>query len=219
MGHREDLLVGAKRCLIEKGYARTTARDIVAASGTNLASIGYHYGSKEALLNQALIAALQDSTEELQRAIMSDPMPDEDPADPIARFESIWSKVIEQFTTHRQLWLASMEIFAQMDHVELVREALSEGIEQGRSGMADLFMHLTSDASDPEEADTVRAVGSLFQALATGVMAQWLVDPDRAPTGRDLGIALRSLVSWVDPQQRAALTRASAAPVAEATAS
>ena len=41
MGHREDLLEGAKRCLYEKGYARTTARDIVAASGTNLASIGY----------------------------------------------------------------------------------------------------------------------------------------------------------------------------------
>lgn len=49
MGHREDLLEGAKRCLLEKGYARTTARDIGAASGTNLASIGYHYGSKEAL--------------------------------------------------------------------------------------------------------------------------------------------------------------------------
>ena len=50
MGHREDLLEGAKRCLLEKGYGRTTARDLVQASGTNLASIGYHYGSKDALL-------------------------------------------------------------------------------------------------------------------------------------------------------------------------
>ena len=31
MGHREDLLAGAKRSLYEKGYAGTTARDIVAA--------------------------------------------------------------------------------------------------------------------------------------------------------------------------------------------
>jgi len=53
MGHREDLLAGAVRCLREKGYAHTTARDIVAASGTNLASIGYHYGSTKALLNAA----------------------------------------------------------------------------------------------------------------------------------------------------------------------
>ena len=42
MSHKEDLLAGAVACLREKGYAHTTARDIVAASGTNLASIGYH---------------------------------------------------------------------------------------------------------------------------------------------------------------------------------
>ena len=36
MGHREDLLEGAKRCLLEKGFVRTTARDIVKESGTNL---------------------------------------------------------------------------------------------------------------------------------------------------------------------------------------
>ena len=36
MGHREDLLTAARQCLEDKGYARTTARDLVAASGTNL---------------------------------------------------------------------------------------------------------------------------------------------------------------------------------------
>src|SRR5690606_38768776 len=51
MGQRQDLLAGAKRCIAEKGYSRTTARDIPAASGANLAAIGYHFGSKEALLN------------------------------------------------------------------------------------------------------------------------------------------------------------------------
>ena len=59
MGHREQLLEGAKQCLLTKGYARTTARDLVAASGTNLASIGDHYGSKDALMNQALFEAAQ----------------------------------------------------------------------------------------------------------------------------------------------------------------
>ena len=60
MGHREDLLAGARRCLEERGYARTTARDLVAASGTNLASIGYHFGSKEALLNEAIAASFEE---------------------------------------------------------------------------------------------------------------------------------------------------------------
>ena len=60
MGHREDLLAGAKKALLEKGYARTTARDIVAASGTNLGSIGYHYGSTEALMNAAMLSAIEE---------------------------------------------------------------------------------------------------------------------------------------------------------------
>ncbi|MBN1170597.1 MAG: helix-turn-helix transcriptional regulator, partial [Micromonosporaceae bacterium] len=73
MGHREQLLAGAKRCLYERGYARTTARDIVAASGTNLASIGYHFGSKEALLNAAMIDAMTEWGDELERAMTTDP--------------------------------------------------------------------------------------------------------------------------------------------------
>src|SRR6185436_6479391 len=60
VGHKEDLLVGAKRALLEKGYARTTARDIVALSGTNLGSIGYHYGSTEALMTAAMLSAMDD---------------------------------------------------------------------------------------------------------------------------------------------------------------
>ncbi len=60
MGHREDLLEGAKRCLLEKGVRAHHARDIVAASGTNLASIGYHYGSKEALLNLAFLRLTEE---------------------------------------------------------------------------------------------------------------------------------------------------------------
>lgn len=59
MGHREDLLEGAKRCLLEKGFLRTTARDIVKESGTNLASIGYHYGSKDALVVQAYVSLVE----------------------------------------------------------------------------------------------------------------------------------------------------------------
>lgn len=199
MGHKEDLLVGAKQCLIEKGYARTTARDIVAASGANLASIGYHYGSKEALLNEALIAALNDSAEELRRALVFDSHSD---AEPLERFEAIWTRVVEQFTTHRQLWLASLEVFAQMDHVPQVREALSAGIEQGRQGMAQVFLHLSSIGGEAD--GVVRAAGSFYQALATGVMAQWLVDPDRAPSGRDLADALRAIVAWANPGKESA---------------
>src|SRR6185295_1229331 len=93
MGHREDLLAGAVRCLREKGYAHTTARDIVAASGTNLASIGYHYGSTRALLN-----AMDDFGAEMARAI-GEPDPGPNALEPSAleRFEQFWTRVIDSF--------------------------------------------------------------------------------------------------------------------------
>ncbi|WP_031080407.1 TetR family transcriptional regulator, partial [Streptomyces sp. NRRL WC-3549] len=40
MGNREDLLKGAKQCLVERGWARTTVRDIAAAAGVSHAAIG-----------------------------------------------------------------------------------------------------------------------------------------------------------------------------------
>ena len=73
MGHREALLAAARRLLRTKGYAHITARDLVAESGTNLASIGYHFGSKAGLLNEAIGEAMQDWTEQLARIAMADP--------------------------------------------------------------------------------------------------------------------------------------------------
>jgi AcrR family transcriptional regulator len=188
MGHREDLLVGAKRCLIDKGYARTTARDIVAASGTNLASIGYHFGSKEALLNEALISSTEEWSEKLTAAMAVDTSTD---ATPLDRFELIWANVVELFVTHRQLWSTTFEILAQIEHVPDVRRALIEANKLARPGLAKMFQRI--DDSIDEKAAWV--LGSFHQALLTGVMSQWLVDPESAPSAHDLADALRMIMS------------------------
>lgn len=77
---RDRLLEGAASCLREQGYATTTARDVAAASGCNLRSIGYHFGSTRELLLAAislnfrrwlepLIAAAADSGTEAPERI------------------------------------------------------------------------------------------------------------------------------------------------------
>jgi AcrR family transcriptional regulator len=191
MGHREDLLAGAKRCLYEKGYARTTARDIVAASGTNLASIGYHYGSKEALLNAALFQAIEEWGDELERAVATDT----DPATtPLERFERFWTRVIESFDAHRPLWAASFEVFGQVERVPEVRQLLADGVQQARIGFAALLSNV-----DPAEKETAQMVGSFYYALLSGVLVQWLIDPQRAPSARDLTEALRIIAAGVGP--------------------
>ncbi|MER6624959.1 MULTISPECIES: TetR/AcrR family transcriptional regulator [unclassified Streptomyces] len=185
MGHREDLLAGAKSCLYEKGYARTTARDIVEASGANLASIGYHYGTKEALLNAAIMEALEEWVQELKRALADvDGLPD----DPITRFEVVWTRVIELFERHRPVWGAQFDAVSQRDHVPEVRSFFVEAQQQAQKGLVGL---LWGGRELPER--TEAAVGQFYHALLSGVMMQWVVDPEHASTGESLAEALRTV--------------------------
>ena len=192
MGHRERLLAGARRCLFERGYARTTARDIVTASGTNLASIGYHFGSKEALLNAAMIEAIDEWGEELKRALITDI--DVGSMDPIERFESIWTRVIESFEAHRPLWVATFEAFVQAQHSPELREQLAAGHEEARFGLAALFQGTDESMVDERVAQTV---GSFYVALMSGLITQWLLDAQRAPSGGAMAEALRTIVASV----------------------
>jgi AcrR family transcriptional regulator len=192
MGNREALLAAAKRCLYEKGYARTTARDIAAASGVSLAAIGYHFGSKDALLNEARIQAIGEWSGELTRALAADVGPD---ATPMERFEAIWTKVIESFETHRPLWAASFELLAEIDQAPEVRKVVADAQERARKGLASLF-HGIDPALDEH---TAWVVGSFYLGLLPGVMAQWLIDPEHAPSGRDLADALRAILADVSP--------------------
>ncbi|EPX58900.1 Transcriptional regulator, TetR family [Cystobacter fuscus DSM 2262] len=191
MGNREDLLAGARRCLYEKGYARTTARDIAAAAGTSLAAIGYHFKSTEALMNAALVQTCEAWGEEMKRALAAELLPE---ASPLERFEAIWKRVFESFATHRGMVSASLEVYASIGHVPEVREQLATGLEAGRVQMAQLFQNL--DATADRKA---WAVGSFYQALLSGLLLQWLVDPERAPSSKDLTDALRTIAASVEP--------------------
>ena len=203
MGHKEDLLEGAKRCLLEKGYGRTTARDIVAASGTNLASIGYHYGSKDVLLQQAFLALTEEWGERVggvdaqaagNGAEGSGGAGRTLPADPYERFRAVWEPLIATAEASRPVWKLQTEVVTRLDDDEKLREAIEEPQREGRLGIAQGMLGIDPEA-EPEKA---RVAGLLLQALATGVMIQWVVDPESAPSADDLTEGLRVLMGERD---------------------
>lgn len=191
MGHREQLLAGAKRCLYERGYARTTARDIVTASGTNLASIGYHFGSKEALLNAAMIEAMTEWGEELERAVAVDQA-----TDSLHRLEAIWSGVIDSIERNRQLWVANLDFFSQTEHHAELREQLAAAYQTGRTGFAALVLDHPGkeETTAATPAPPRSAVGSLVMAIIAGLAIQRLLDPEHAPSAADLSEALSAVL-------------------------
>ncbi|MER6943672.1 helix-turn-helix domain-containing protein [Nonomuraea sp. NPDC000554] len=186
MGNREDLLAGAKRCLIEKGYSRTTARDIATASGVSLAAIGYHFRSKDALINEALIEVMREWGVDLGATLAAEAKPD---ATPLERFEGAWDRVTESFDRLRPLWTTQFEVLGQIDHIPDIRAQLFGALKEAKVGLAELF-----EGVDPEaEPERARLVGSFYQAMLTGLLAQWLVDPETALTGREVAAALRMI--------------------------
>jgi len=179
MGNREDLLAGAKRCLIEKGYAATTARDIASTSGVSLAAIGYHFGSKDALLNQAIYELVGEWADEVQRALAEEG----DPAgDPVRRFETIMDRTIASFGAVRGLWAAQLELLSLVGHNEELRAFLASVQGFAAAGLAELFLGI-DPARDP---DSARQAGSVLHAMFIGVMAKWFMDPKQALSAREL---------------------------------
>ncbi|MFI5801755.1 TetR/AcrR family transcriptional regulator [Streptomyces sp. NPDC051561] len=195
MGNREELLSGAKQCLREKGYDRTSVRDIATAAGVSMAAIGYHYGSREALLSQALFELLDEWGDGLGRAL-APAAGGGDEAERAAGFARMWENLVAEFQARPDLWLASVELFLQAQRQPALKERLADGVAEGRRGMAAMLRSVPEgEASQAEE----RTLGTLQMALMTGVMIQSLSDPDHAPTAAEVLTGLRGLAQLAGP--------------------
>ncbi|MEU0501565.1 TetR/AcrR family transcriptional regulator [Nocardia sp. NPDC005998] len=184
MGTREDLLAAAKQCLAERGYARTTVRDIVAASGSNLAAINYHFGTRDKLLNQAM---MESSAAAVQQILES--LSDRAGADPAARLHDFLTRLITSFTENPALWSANVESLAQALHSPELRAEFGSAQAAARTGLAELF--------GPVEPDS--RIGDVLQTMIGGLLVQHLVDPDHAPTAADITTGLRAIAAFLPP--------------------
>ncbi|PXY22418.1 TetR/AcrR family transcriptional regulator [Prauserella muralis] len=189
MSHRDDLLAAARRLLEEQGYAHITTRDLVAASGTNLASIGYHFGSKAGLLNAAIGEVFEEWTEQLAELAMADPT-----ASPVERGHVAWAAMLNSLASKRKLLLSYVEALAQAERVPDLREQFAEQYRRCRARVAELVAESLGDGT-PAEDPRCRAVASFVIAICDGLSVQWLLDADGAPTAEELMAGLAAMWS------------------------
>jgi AcrR family transcriptional regulator len=180
VGHREQLLLAARRLLEERGYAHITARDLVAASDTNLASIGYHFGSKAALLNAAIDSAFEEWSEQLASLVMADPQ-----ATPIQRGVATWVAVLESLPQRQPILRAFFEALAQSQRTPELRDQLAQHYRAARSRVAALVAQSLSDGSSADD-PRCRAIATFVIAACDGLSVQWLLDPSDAPSAAEL---------------------------------
>jgi AcrR family transcriptional regulator len=187
VGNREKLLEGALTCLQEKGYARTTARDIVAASGANLASIGYHFGSKEALLNEAIAQSMVLWAKSVEEEAFA-----AEGASTVERLELALEAMIGRFDEFEPFLASFVEAFPPAIRSEQLRAALAGAYEEvRRSGAETMRRWLALDGVEISARDA-EILTSLMLAVCDGFVLQWLLDRERLPSSAELMSALRA---------------------------
>jgi AcrR family transcriptional regulator len=174
--NRSSLLEGALRCVERLPPERVTARAIAAESGANVASIAYHFGSKDELVTEAVIAGL-----DRWLASIAQSLGELDELQPAARLERA-SAVIDA-TRQRHLGLARnfLGALARAQHEPRIRRLLSEGFRSTRPRVAEL-LGLGEDRPG-------RDAAGLLHSMFTGLLFQTLLDPDLAIEGRRMSRA------------------------------
>jgi AcrR family transcriptional regulator len=135
------------------------------------ASIGYHFGSKEALLNAAIAQAFEEWTERVGEISQSN-----ENASPLEQMAAGWIATLDSFDEHRALLVAFVESIAQAERSPELRAQLADHYQRCRDQIGAL----------------VRASLGPDGAGVDGLVLQWLLDPARAPDGQQLVAGLGS---------------------------
>jgi AcrR family transcriptional regulator len=182
--HRDRLLAAALTCVQEKGYAHTSARDIASAGSVSLGSIGYHFGSKEGLLIEAIGEGFRRWT-----GLVVGRLQQIDDDNPFDRLERALDELMASLDDHRGLMVAFFEALGPATRSPDLRAQLAEQYEESRDAFAAAI-----EESLPLDGQTVRDIASVLIALFDGVVIQRLVDPSRAPTGSTVTSSFRAAI-------------------------
>jgi AcrR family transcriptional regulator len=164
--NRGALIEGTLTCFEDSPSARITARQIASASGANLASIKYHFGSTEALMGLALEEGFRRWLKELVHQ-----MGDVESLQPIDRIKRA-SEVIADSVVHRGgLVRAFFAAVARAPHDENLRASLANSYGESVLTVARLL-----GLGDDE--DAVYAA-TLTLATFDGLLIQSILNPER----------------------------------------
>lgn len=160
----------ALRCLENLPPGKITARAIAHESGANLASITYHFGSKDELITEAIVTGLDRWLAEIAQQL-----DDLGTRAPEERFHSALAVVADSRRRHEGLARNFLGALARTSHDHRVRELLAEGFRRTRGEVATVLGLGADDAG--------RDAAGLVVALFNGLLFQTLVDPGLAIEG------------------------------------
>jgi AcrR family transcriptional regulator len=182
--NRSSLIEGALRCLERLPPEQITARAIAAESSANLASIAYHFGSKNDLVTEAAIEGLDRWLDEIAERLGD--LSAEEPAETFRRAVEVLEESRRRHTGLARNYIAAL---AKGQHDPRIRARLAAGFRDARPNVASL-LGLGGDRAGNDGA-------GLVLALFHGLLLQVMLDPDLAIEGDRMRVSqarLRTLL-------------------------
>ncbi len=168
--NRQQLIEGTLRCLERLPPERITARVIAKESGANLASIAYHFGSKDNLVTAAVIEGLDRWLAEIAAALAGVA-----PEPAATRFQRATQAVELTRRQHTGLARSFVTALARAQHDDEVRALLATGFDRSGTELA-CVLELGDDQTGHDAA-------GLVLAMFHGILLRVLLDPALAIEG------------------------------------
>ena len=184
---RTALLDAAKQLVGERGYAGTSVRELAAAAGTNIGAVNYHFGSREKLLNQAV---LEDFLEWADHIAEVDVDPD---AEPLAQLAARARQMLDGLPAAQPAFVVFLEALLQARRSPELHRQLAEHYAEQRRRAIQSIAATTSGRELPERFKEVLA--SYILAVIDGLQLQALLDPKAIPTGEELALLYEGLAA------------------------
>lgn len=187
------LLEAAKELIRERGYAGTSVRDLAATAGTNLAAVSYHFGSREKLLNQAVLESFLEWTDGILKedAQLTSAKP---AADPLEHLAAGARPAMEAFPEKLPLFVMFLEALLQAQRAPELREQLAVHYAEQRRRLGEMVIAAMGVQAPPDRRLEVAA--SFMLAVTDGLLVQALLDPEAVPTGEELAAFYDGLAAW-----------------------
>jgi AcrR family transcriptional regulator len=169
---RERLIAAAAGIVRAGGTASATSRAITDRAGENLAAITYYFGSKDALVSEALIRQARSLVQPVVDELASD-------RPPAAKLLAAVQMLTDLLAARRDQLACYLECLARSPRDDRVAAEVCALSADVRRHLADEMarqraQHLIPGWVDPP------AMAALIAALANGVVAGVVVDPDGA---------------------------------------
>ena len=162
-------------------------RELAAVAGTNLAAVNYHFGSRENLLNEAI---LEFFLEWAGRADQVDVAPS---AEPLQQLAARARPMADGIAVAQPAFVMFLEALLQSRRSpELHRRLVEHYAEQRRRAVKSIG---ASTRGGELPSRMVEVVASYMLAVADGLQLQSLLDPMAVPTGDELAALYEGLAA------------------------